>query len=128
MGGGTGAPRSRANERSRLAWRAALREASSCQGAAPSDAVRRWRRGGLSMATSGRSPSSDDGRRRREESGGGGGGGGGRVDGGAGANWSGGAGVNPLQHPNRPRHHQRDGGAAADAIGATSQKVKNNHS
>mmetsp|Transcript_10784 Transcript_10784/g.33377 ORF Transcript_10784/g.33377 Transcript_10784/m.33377 type:complete len:436 (+) Transcript_10784:111-1418(+) len=86
MGGGTGAPRSRANERSRRAWRAALREASSCHGAAPSDAVRRWRRGGLSMATSGRSPSSDDGRRRREERGGGGGGGGGRVDGGAGAN------------------------------------------
>ena len=81
MGGGTGAPRSRANERSRLAWRAALREASSCHGAAPSDAVRRWRRGGLSMATRGRSPSYDDGRRRLEESGGGGGGGGGgRVD------------------------------------------------
>ena len=85
IGGGTGAPRSRANERSRLACRAALLDASSCQGAAPSDAVLRWRRGGLSMATRGRSPSSDDGRRRREESGGGGGGGGGLVDGGAAA-------------------------------------------
>ena len=39
MGGGTGAPRSRANERSRRACLAALREASSCHGAAPSDAA-----------------------------------------------------------------------------------------
>ena len=33
MGGGTGAPRSRANARSRRACLAALREASSCPGA-----------------------------------------------------------------------------------------------